>query len=357
MATDTTILDELQTELGIDFDGLAAPISDDAPTGDNLEYDPEFQTLERHVDQQEWRDLLQAFAPVAERTRDLRLAVWVTRALLAEHSFAGLALGARWILNLVESLWEPLHPELEPLEDGLPPTRTNTVVSLADVATVLNALRRAPIVRSPVVGVFSYRDVEIATGELEPTASDAEPAEGAEETDAAAPTMAAISGAFESVGVETNRGVYNAILAAREFVSQIEARFDDEVGAAYSPDLKGLSDLLYKVGKVFVDYADIEDPAAAGDADGGEGSEGGQGTAGGPTAITGEITSREDAIRMLERVAKYFERHEPSSPVPLLIRRTTGLISKNFIQVLEDLNPDAITQVRQILGGSDEYSE
>jgi type VI secretion system protein ImpA len=34
-------------------------------------------------------------------------------------------------------------------------------------------------------------------------------------------------------------------------------------------------------------------------------------------ALPGTITSREDVVRLLDRMCEYYERNEPSSPVPL----------------------------------------
>ena len=58
----------------------------------------------------------------------------------------------------------------------------------------------------------------------------------------------------------------------------------------------------------------------------------------------------EDAIRMIDKVCDYFERHEPSSPVPLLLNRAKRLISKDFLEILRDLTPDGVLQAESIGG-------
>jgi type VI secretion system protein ImpA len=67
-------------------------------------------------------------------------------------------------------------------------------------------------------------------------------------------------------------------------------------------------------------------------------------------SVAGEIRSREDAIRMLERVCEFMERTEPSNPAPLLIRRAQRLVSKNFIEIMEDLAPDSLGAIKGIAG-------
>ena len=60
--------------------------------------------------------------------------------------------------------------------------------------------------------------------------------------------------------------------------------------------------------------------------------------------------TREDAIRMLDKVCDWIQRNEPGHPSPLLIRRAQRLMSKNFIEIIRDLAPDGIDQVERLAG-------
>jgi type VI secretion system protein ImpA len=64
----------------------------------------------------------------------------------------------------------------------------------------------------------------------------------------------------------------------------------------------------------------------------------------------GAIGSRQDAIAALDAVAEFFRRTEPSSPIPLFIARAKRLVSKDFLEVLADIAPDAVAQAR-VAGG------
>ena len=68
----------------------------------------------------------------------------------------------------------------------------------------------------------------------------------------------------------------------------------------------------------------------------------------------GAIQSREDAIRALDAVAEYFRRHEPSSPIPMIVERARRLVSRSFLEVLADLVPDAVPQARSVGGVPEE---
>ncbi len=68
---------------------------------------------------------------------------------------------------------------------------------------------------------------------------------------------------------------------------------------------------------------------------------------------TGELRSRDDVIRTLDRVCAYFRAHEPSSPVPLLLERAKHLVSKDFMEIVRNLAPDGVGQVETIRGPED----
>ena len=62
------------------------------------------------------------------------------------------------------------------------------------------------------------------------------------------------------------------------------------------------------------------------------------------------MVSRADAIRALETICEFIERTEPASPAPLLIRRAQRLMKKNFVEIIQDLAPDSMSQIRNVAG-------
>jgi type VI secretion system protein ImpA len=69
--------------------------------------------------------------------------------------------------------------------------------------------------------------------------------------------------------------------------------------------------------------------------------------------LSGEITSRDDVIRALDKVCAYYKRFEPSSPVPLLVQRARRLVKKEFVEIIQDLTPEALKQI-ELIGGSEQ---
>ena len=62
------------------------------------------------------------------------------------------------------------------------------------------------------------------------------------------------------------------------------------------------------------------------------------------------ISSRQDVIHLLDRICAYYDQYEPASPVPLLLKRARQLVEKNFVEIVEDLAPQAAEQIKTLFG-------
>jgi type VI secretion system protein ImpA len=63
-----------------------------------------------------------------------------------------------------------------------------------------------------------------------------------------------------------------------------------------------------------------------------------------------QANSRVEALMMLRKGAEYFQKQEPNSPIPLLINRALRFADMNFIDLLADIAPDALSRGKDILG-------
>jgi type VI secretion system protein ImpA len=70
----------------------------------------------------------------------------------------------------------------------------------------------------------------------------------------------------------------------------------------------------------------------------------------------GDVTSRADVARTLDRLCEYYRVHEPSSPIPLLLQRAKRLVDKDFLSILRDLAPSGVAEAES-LGGVEKGSE
>jgi type VI secretion system protein ImpA len=106
---------------------------------------------------------------------------------------------------------------------------------------------------------------------------------------------------------------------------------------------------LLKRGREFLGVEAVvvpDDHAVAADVEGTASADGGRRA----TPISGEIANRADVERVLDKLIGYYEQHEPSSPLPMLLLRAKRLVAKSFMEILADLAPDGIQQASLIRG-------
>lgn len=342
----------------VDIDSLLLDVEAEAPCGPNLEYDPDFLELEQAILGKpevqygdtitpavppEWKMVKRLALGLVERSRDLRVAVSLARALLALEGMPGLANGLALIERLLDQRWDSVHPQLDPDDDMDPMLRINSLATLCD-AGFHREVKEATLLALPGLGPFSLRELEVASGELPP-------ADGETKVELHS-VVAALSDADPQRVAAATAG----LAAACESAAQIEMILVRQVGSSQALNLDALVRLLRRGRDFFAAQSGDGDPAD-GDTDGGDGA--GETDDGGPqqggartrnAAISGEVNSRADVVRMLDKINQYYHKYEPSSPVPLLLERAKRLVPKNFFEIMEDLAPDGLTQLLVVSG-------
>jgi type VI secretion system protein ImpA len=197
---------------------------------------------------------------------------------------------------------------------------------------VVDALRRVTLVSNRQLGSFNLRHVEIAAGRQAP----------AEEDAGLTVTEALINGAFSAAPQEDLGQLVASIDAGLSALKSIELVMVAKQGVQAAPDTRPLSEVMARMRDVVAKH--VRAPAVeGGDESGAEGAT----SAGG---VPGQIRSREDAIRSLDAVAEFFRRSEPSSPVPMFVERAKRLIARDFLEVLAELAPDSLAEVKRVGG-------
>jgi type VI secretion system protein ImpA len=180
------------------------------------------------------------------------------------------------------------------------------------------------------------RDIQIARGEAPATTGGPK-----------APQISTIQAAFRRTPAEELQNTLHAAREAMDDLDRICGVFQTRTREGSSPELSDLHRDLERICRVVGEYGAIS--PRAGDVPSAEGrsplaeKE--------PVPVTGEIRSRNDALAAIERACRYFESHEPSSPVPLLLRRAQRLAPKTFLEIIADVCPSAMEQVT-VVGGS-----
>ncbi|TFF36625.1 type VI secretion system protein TssA [Pseudomonas sp. RIT623] len=338
---------------------LLAAVSADFPCGDDLEYDADFLQLERDAqgrpervmgdavqaaEPPQWRAIEQSCSALLQRSKDLRITHFLVQANLALHGLPGLAASLELIRDLLGEYWLYLHPQLDAADDNDPTVRVNALAGLT-CDTNIALLRDAVLVRSRAFGPVTLRAALHAAG-VQHFASEQLSAEE-------------LGAALRDADPEQLAQCRQALQLAREALDSIENRVNDQVGSASGVDLSALRQPLRQVQQVLADYSP-EGAAAPLDASADEAAPSPQhdpqptasATAAAPRPATrpGEVNSRDDVLQSLDRLLQYYARHEPSSPLPVLLRRAKNLVNADFATIVRDLIPDGMSQFENLRG-------
>ncbi|XZE46786.1 type VI secretion system protein TssA [Pirellulaceae bacterium SH467] len=355
-----------------EFLTLLTPIAPDQPSGVDLEYDPDFSAMEKASqgtsDQEygstviegappDWALVRQLAMKLLQRSKDLRVASLLVQAELELRGLLGMRDSLGVIAEIVTQFWETCFPLLDPDDDNDPTIRINALLSLTKPGGVLRQVRTCAIAKSRSVGLLSLQDVMIAKGEMVPPAGMDDP-----------PTLKKVEAIFRSGNLSEHRELLAAVEESIALLKKIEEGFSSQVGMNDSPDFDPLLKELRAISKTQTMWIANVTPSDEASASGSSPDEGGnrseshsdfaQGEGSKPAGGTGklsvgslQISSRSDAIECLAKIIAWFENYEPSSPLPMLLRRARKLSTMSFLDILRDISPDGINQA-MLVGGS-----
>jgi len=334
---------------------LSQPVSADQPCGENLEYDPAFQQMEamlRSKSEQEfgdtviagsgpdWKGVGKQAAGLLKRTRDLRVLSFAAISQLHTDGLGAFKDALEALNACLETYWDSIHPELDAEDNNDATMRFNTLQILNDHQMVSEGLEHTPLVVLKGIGGFSLHDIELAEGKIS--------AAGDEDVQ----DIAIIQGAFGDADADDLTTLGVAVGGSMEQLKRTAELWGNLAPDANALDvdetLKTLKDIHHAIDK----YAPVAAAAVAGEDVAGE--DAGEATGGAvPRPASGTINDRNDVLQAIDRICDYYAMHEPSSPVPLLLRRAQGMVAKSFYEILEDMIPDSVAQARIIGGNSD----
>jgi type VI secretion system protein ImpA len=71
---------------------------------------------------------------------------------------------------------------------------------------------------------------------------------------------------------------------------------------------------------------------------------------GAPAVFPSRLTSREDVTKCIDLIIAFYDRTEPSSPIPHLARRIKRMVPMDFLELMEDLAPSGLKEFRLLAG-------
>ncbi|CAD6877414.1 Uncharacterized protein ImpA [Methylomonas albis] len=337
-----------------DLSGLLSELSPDNPCGENLEYDnarvaldtdiqgtPENQFSGEKAIPPNWRDVNKQAIALLQKSRDLQVILYLIRSLIPLEGICGFRDGLQYLGEAVNLYWDSIHPQLD-ADDGFDPTmRINILEELINFDWILRPLSQAMLVESKAVGRFSLRDIHYATDKIDTP-------DGVEK-----PDISAIKAAFLDVDSEALNAAYQAVIECIRSIDQLDTFVGEKVGIGQGANLSALKTLLKDILYQYEQFGGTR----LGDAE----SEQGELESGNTEVVAGDgsvkvkpisgvIESRQDVLRTLDMLCKYYTDFEPSSPVPILLKRAKHLVTADFMEIVQNLMPDALSQIDAIKG-------
>jgi len=328
---------------------LLQPVTPDVPCGESLEDSPlllsfdefrlfgralPFDVSGRALTEEEkkanpipdWGDMRKRSLEALAKSKDLRILAHLAGALIRTDGLSEFADTVVVAADWLDQHWAAVFPLVD--EDAI--LRRSALNCFADPVAVIDGVRRAALVSSRQHGTFSLRDIDIATRQLVPGEGDRQVAENQ------------VKAAFGSMPIAALIQLQDDVADAVTSLNQIDAAMREAAGSEATPGFDALTTQLSRMSQVLrAQLASHPDQVGAATA----GSQRPDTPDAGPSAI-GVVQSRQDAIRALDAVAAFFRQSEPSSPIPLFLERAKRLVSKDFLEVLADIAPDAVQQAR-----------
>ncbi len=372
-----------------------APVTGDNPSGVDLRNDDRFHALERMArpditverdDQNnpsgqtasavDWGAVLDEAMALAEAGRDLRLLVIVTRALANIDGYQGLADGLKLIADSADQYWDNLHPALRqaatPKDGAL--RRTNALLQLEnDDDGLLGDLGRnvafSPRGLGPVTGKqlsLAMLDQNTVLREAAGGLNEKERAALVAEHEALVTRVKTACRAHADQEAEAMAALSAEVAAARAALSGLEAVLAGKLGGN-GAGVK-FAELGQFLDRVAATLSAVEPAAAtpAGDtqpapeavtnvtAEAQSGGIASAPSASGGGTIPDRLTSRKDVERCLDLIIDFYERTEPSSPLPLMAKRLRRMVPMDFMDLMAELAPSGLKEFRAQAGATDD---
>ena len=330
-----------EISIGIDW---ASPVSKDLPAGPDMQFSTEFAELETAAavtpEQQygevlipakapEWQRVFELAVGLSKRTHDLRVLLPMVRALTRLHGLPGLLKGLQALQELLQHQWDEVHPQL--IVDGAndPHIRYGVLLEFADPDGLAGDVRQAVALHSPL-GVFTVRDLERVVEQ------------NVVELNGVVIKREKIDDMLRDMRLSARSPALDVPTQLVELLNKVLRNIEERSGSDFTPDLTNLKRPLERASSVLIDktvasadtFPDITAFSPGG-------------TAG---AFSHSLGSRTEVVKAMDAICAYLERHEPTNPVPLLIRRAKRLMSKNFLEIVQDISPDGIDQVKLVAG-------
>ena len=312
------------------------PVDPAQPCGPNLDYDPAhvllMARLSRRVDAQygafvdtpgarDWSGIAQDCESLLRRTRDISVLIGWCRARFALARAPGLKTALGSIRAVLERWPDDVHPQLHFDAVPEPTVRANAIAALADPDGLLGEIGDLVVIAGTATRL-TVRDIERAlTKSKQPDAALPE---------VVAQQLQAARADRQGEAAIQIRALGESAAHARAIDAWSRAQLGDEAPslarllrllAPFEPVQDGSPSMekAVKFPKTFLEKTQ-------------------------PARVQTDPLARHDAAARIRTAREWFEMHEPSSPVAVLLKQAERMVGQRFVQVADAIPLDLLRQ-------------
>ncbi|VWD44078.1 ImpA family type VI secretion system protein [Burkholderia contaminans] len=343
-------------------DDWLAPLNGTEPCGPDLEYDHDFVVLFAGTAPRQdvqygafvgspeplnWGETERDCRRLMTRTKDIRVAVLHTRCRTRLGGVAGLSEGMRLLAAWLQAFPEQVHPQADADNDrhAALEMRMNALQALADPEGLLADVREIVLTRSTAARL-QVRDVERAFAHPRPAdalAPDSVTLQLQNLREQQPSTMMAFDDAISSLSaidswctthLETYLPDFSPLMRLLKLFQASEPQVDGRSATLRAIEHEERdTPVLAALDETATAPARQDDEEAASPT---------------PTPVAAPVarapTDRQAALELIGAARRWFETNEPSSPIPVLLKRAEQFVGKRYVDVVKAIPPDLLAQ-------------
>ena len=271
----------------------------------------------------DWNGLLSEVGGYFTRTKHLGLANYALFAGIHLFGLRGLAEGITLHTQLLKLYWDNLHPVIENGDDD----ERIGLLEQIESDVVLSCLNQTIIAKGRLAGTYTLKDAISSSGGGEPQAGLVEAS--INETLRETPDFYdRILGELDEIEVQLGF-----------LIELIRERMGKDL--PFSKLRQRLTILRGVVAKVA--GVSVAESGSAADT-------GAKTPPAGSGPVGGEIRNRADVVEVLAALIRFYQRTEPTSPVPYLLSRVKRVVQMDFMEIVSEFGLTASPSIDEVFG-------
>lgn len=363
--------------MSLEIEALLSPISENEICGEDLSFSNDFHEIKKartqddpllelgdwvvEPKQADWNFVADKTTELlSQQTKDIRLLTWLVEAWASLHGYEGIAKGLELSHRMLEEYWLKIHPEIE--DDDLD-QRLGLLQGLVNQLPSL--IKKVPLIQTqPLYSIFDYENFLHQQNNLRKHADDSETVEHNLDLEQFEQALFNTSKSFQYQNYQN----FNLVIQHWDMLKQVL----DQLMGLEAPSFANIDSQFEQINKTLrkIYKADAFDQSPVM----GENHPTPTETTQMISASTDQaapimntsshqqqsfqpapqshLQNREQAMKVLQEIADYFQANEPHSPVSYMLQKTIKWsqmpLHEWLAQVIKNENP--LESVQELLG-------